>query len=133
MGPKGDGQEIWRFLLMSVGGGVYHFDIKPKGDGVDHPGGASKEYIRDSQFNPVTVTNARGYTTKNVYDAYGKPLTVINAKNEATLYTYDDVFHQVTSVKGPLNPVTRYSYDANGNLLAISSDSPKDGRDPLWL
>jgi RHS repeat-associated protein len=87
-------------------------------------------YTYDSAGHPLTRVDENGNTTSYTYDSYGNVLTV-NAPISSgvyatTTYTYN-ALGEVQTVTDPLRFVTTNAYDANGNLLSVTTPAPGNG------
>jgi len=78
-----------------------------------------------SDFGDSTHLNA---TTQFAYDSRGNVTSVTDAKNNTTTFTYD-ILNRLTQTTfpAPFNYVTKYSYDANGNLIELDKQASSDG------
>jgi RHS repeat-associated protein len=69
-------------------------------------------------------TNVNGDQTTSTFDALGNlaTYTVLAGTPDAktTTYTYESRFNQIETITDPLNHVTSFSYDADGNLSMVT-------------
>jgi len=103
---------------------VYHQDAAVKDTHLD------TTYDYDAQGRLSTITDARGNITTRFWDAIGRTSEVDDALHEKTLFTYSSpdgtapghLLRQLevgqTTADGE-GQVTRFSYDAQGNLQSI--------------
>jgi RHS repeat-associated protein len=84
-------------------------------------------FVADANGRPLSQTDENLNSTTYTYDSQGNVLTVtvpISSGNTATTtYTYNS-FGSVLTATDPLGNVTTNSYDANNNLLAVTSPAP---------
>ena len=110
----------------------------------------------DANGNPVTLTDGNSHVTTSTYDALDRLATRTNPENETTAYAYNWQGNQIaqtapdgvvtayaydplyrlstvtqnslpnTPASADVNVLTRYTYDAAGNMTAI-----RDGNDHL--
>lgn len=87
-------------------------------------------YTYDEVDHLVSITNAENETTRYQYDSLGNQTHLIAADNTVTLYYYDPLyrlsfvtenFRVGQSSNHDTNVVTRYTYDANGNLTTLKN------------
>jgi RHS repeat-associated protein len=69
----------------------------------------------NSQYLPLTSTDAAGQTTTYTYNARGQLLTETNPLGETTTYQYDDKGYRA-SVVDPIGGTTQWTYDAFGRV-----------------
>jgi RHS repeat-associated protein len=90
--------------------------------------GHGTTYAYDPLHRLVELTNAEDETTQYRYDPLGNQTHLIAADNTVTFYGYDPLYRLNTVIEnfvedGPqnndTNVVTRYVYDASGNLAGI--------------
>jgi YD repeat-containing protein len=60
-----------------------------------------------------------GRKVSRVSDAVGRPQSLTNALGQAVQYQYSPL-NQVNQITDPLNGLTAFTYDANGNLLTLT-------------
>ena len=76
--------------------------------------------------NLTSMTDALGQRVTYTYDQFGNRLSETDARGVVTSYTYDDMGRQLTQTTTRTdefgmvrNLVTRYEYDANGNVTRV--------------
>ncbi len=65
----------------------------------------------DSNFNPLTVKNAKGETTQFTYDTSGNLTSVTDPMGGLTVMTYEPNFNQLKSITDPRGNATTHLYD----------------------
>src|SRR5262249_280816 len=81
--------------------------------------------VYNTQHLPLTVTDAAGKTTTNIFNARGQLLTTTNPKGETTTYYYETNGY-LLSVDGPLpgtNDTATATYDSFGRLRTKTDES----------
>jgi RHS repeat-associated protein len=71
---------------------------------------------------PVSVTNARGYSTEYQYDINGNITAVTDAADNTTTITYNNVGEALV-VDVPVNGQTHFAYDQNGLVTSVQTPS----------
>ena len=93
-------------------------------------------YTYDYAGNVCTETNADGNTRTVTYDDLGRKLTESDFKGNTTSYTYDNagrLLTMTTPLTETKNSVTRYYYDANGNIVKQEqSTEAEDSDEAVW-
>jgi len=89
---------------------------------VKDPYNNTTTYDWDDNINLISVKDPRGYTTTFTYDANGNRVSETDAFGNTTTYTYDTTHNTVSSVTDPLDHVTRYEYNNDGNVTKIVRD-----------
>jgi RHS repeat-associated protein len=75
-----------------------------------------------NEFRRETVAvNERGYTRRFFFDTYGNPTKLVEENGSERVYTYDAPANPMNrvSARDPMGAVTRYCYDANGNVTRV--------------
>ncbi|MEI6206153.1 MAG: RHS repeat-associated core domain-containing protein [Desulfuromonadales bacterium] len=82
-------------------------------------------YQYDTTFGyPLSVTDAKGYTTNFKYDAWGRMYEKTDPDGVKLTYTYDRN-NRVKTISDLLGRVITYTYDANGNVDNVL-ESPRN-------
>jgi RHS repeat-associated protein len=96
-------------------------------DTEDSAGAAPRAFIGNRQANTnliTTTTDGLGRQMSISYDVMGNVLSVTRLAGTSqavtTSFTYEPTFNQAVSVKDPLGQTTQFSYDPNGNLIALT-------------
>jgi RHS repeat-associated protein len=79
--------------------------------------GVSIAYVYDAKGNQLTVTDRLGNRTTWTYDSQGRRLTKTDALKGLTKYSWTGA--DLTSITDPLNRVTKFTFDAIGQLTAV--------------
>ncbi len=76
---------------------------------------------RNDQNNATQIIDANGNIADIRYDSRGNLLSTTNqATGATTSYTYtNDGFNQIKTLTDPMNNVTNFNYDLNGNLTSV--------------
>jgi YD repeat-containing protein len=122
--------------LVSPTNSISHWDYDADNNVVDAVNNLNGETVTgafsyDTGGNPLTATDALGYTTTTTYNGQNEPLTITDPLHHVTINTYDGKGNlhttqnpggftttyavdpttgQVTSVTDPLNHTTSYGY-----------------------
>lgn len=93
-------------------------------------------YTYDHNGNVLTEKNAAGDTRSITYDAIGRKIAESDFMGNVTTYTYDNAGRLLT-MTAPLNDttnaVTKYYYDANGNVTKQQqSAQADDSTEVVW-
>ncbi|WP_207642560.1 DNRLRE domain-containing protein [Inediibacterium massiliense] len=88
-------------------------------DGIRLQEGKNTTQIQyDSLGNyPISVTNVLGDTINMKYTNSGNLSKVMDSVGKSMYFGYDNL-DRITSVNGPLESNSQYTYDANGNMLS---------------
>jgi RHS repeat-associated protein len=65
----------------------------------------------------VTTTDPQGRMTVTELNALNQPVKSTDAAGRITSFTYEPNFHLLASIQDPLNRLTRFTYDAQGNVI----------------
>ena len=80
----------------------------------------SFEYLSVNQtVMQATVTDPRGHTMVHRFNSRGHEIGMVDAVGQQTRMTRDFVTNQVMEVRDPLNRLTKYTYDLQGNVNSI--------------
>jgi RHS repeat-associated protein len=91
--------------------------VKAQIDGL----GRKTEYVRDVLEEPVEVIDPLGRRTSEKYDGAGNVISKTDRSKRTTTYKYDVVNRLTeTSYSDGKTPTAKFSYDKDGNLLAMS-------------
>lgn len=114
----------------------YSYDAGGNRIRVENERGAVTEYAYDSMNRVVSITDGEGQTLRYTYDLAGNKIKDTNAKGYSMSYRYDGL-NRLAEVTDPYGAVvTRYAYDANGNMtkkmdasgfLSADTDEARDG------
>ena len=88
-------------------------------------------YLTQTEYNPDNevrkITYPKGNSINKEYDAKGNvlkitrsPVTGSSDPDIVTEFTYDPVFNFIKTIKDPLQRVTTYDYDNDGNIITIT-------------
>ena len=96
---------------------------------IQDPLGNQTRYERDDNNLPTRITLADNAVIQNSYDDQGRLTQTIDPENGKSEYTYGGPFGAVTSALDANNVVTRFEYDANGNMTrTVFADQTDDQR-----
>lgn len=79
-----------------------------------------------NDFRRETVqVNERGHTRRFFFNEYGNPTRIVEENGAIRTYTYEDAANPYnrTSKRDPEGYLTRYAYDAKGNVTKITNPS----------
>ena len=115
--PKGNGM---KFEYYADGRAFRQYPFDAQSDYI-----AEATTFRYNDFRRETVTvNARGYASHHFFDEWGNPVRVVDEAGAEHRFGYDPNQHyNRVSATDPLGQVTRFSYDAEGNLLQTTLPS----------
>ena len=135
---------------------IFAYDVLNRQTSRTDAEGHTTSLTYDANGNPLTLTDGNNHVTTSTYDALDRLATRTNAENETTRYAYDwqgdqialtaadgvvtayayDPLYRLSTVtqnrrpgepaSADVNVVTRYTYDAAGNMVAS-----RDGNDHL--
>lgn len=92
-------------------------------------------YTYDHLGNVTSEKNAAGDTRTVTYDAIGRKIAETDFLGNMTAYTYDNagrLLTVTTPVTDTLNSVTKYYYDANGNVIKTEQTAQAEGEETQW-
>lgn len=93
------------------------------------------EYTYDFRGNMLSETNAAGDTRTVFYDDVGRKTSESDFKGNITTYTYDNA-GRLLSMSVPMDAdtdsVTKYDYDANGNVTKQMQTAQGAGETEQW-
>ncbi|RAV02633.1 polymorphic toxin type 47 domain-containing protein [Paenibacillus sp. YN15] len=114
----------------------YSYDASGNRIAVENERGAVTAYAYDGLNRPVSMTDGEGQTLHYAYDLAGNKTQDTNAKGYSMSYRYDGLNRLVEVIDPYGAAVTRYAYDANGNMtkkmdasgiLSADTDEARDG------
>lgn len=83
------------------------------------PFGKTALYTVDSDLNITQYTDWNGHSVKYTYDSAGNQLGLKDALNNERTTTYEPTFGRPLSVRDASGSMTRFEYDARGNLTKV--------------
>ncbi len=127
---------VWSYIRSAAGkllsvtdslSNTTNYDYDPSGNLVEIEDALNNKttYAYDSSGNVLSLTDKNGNATQYEYDASGNKTKVTDALGNEVVLTYDlngnRLSHArfVTTPSGVENRTTAWSYDANGNVLAV--------------
>ncbi|QDQ25023.1 RHS repeat protein [Chitinimonas arctica] len=115
--------DLGRLIELTTNGSrtTYTYTLHGQLASVSRPNGGSASFTYDSADRLTTIQDATGGRIAYTLDNAGRPLTEsrTNALGVVTkqIFTYDPLTGKLDSISNGLGKVTRFSYDANGNLI----------------
>ncbi|MDX1994026.1 MAG: RHS repeat-associated core domain-containing protein [bacterium] len=100
------------------------YEIGPAGyvNAITNPVDQTVRIERDADGNPTAVTLPSGARVNMTYDENGNLRTITDQQaGGTTTFTYEPNFNQVKNIQDPFNQLTTFEYDAEGNLVGVSS------------
>ncbi|MEM7127006.1 MAG: RHS repeat-associated core domain-containing protein [Chloroflexota bacterium] len=100
------------------------YGIGPLGrpDSITDPAGDTTTIQRDEDGNPLRIDYPSGAAYIRQYDDRGNVISFKDdTVNGTTTYTYEPVYNQVTTIADPFDQVTKFAYDASGNLTQVTT------------